>query len=196
MIHHRHHHQKMIKLDQWLDLYAPTLDAWALLFIMLIALRRRDLISLIVLLEFTLVFFGQNWLKSLSLWGSLGLDYHYTLGIKDTLMALLLLCLAAHPVLFASYIVPALLCWHLWGSYQVRPYDSFLDVYHAWSPYYATTMMFQVIGLAIGDRGVGERFRKRIVPIDWNRLLQFGSSRAHSWADRVAHKIGKIKGLV
>lgn len=187
MIHHLHLHlsqsQTVIEfIDGLTTSFAGYYDTLALLVVCALALRLRSVVAFVVLADFVIVYFGQNWLKSLELWGSLGLDYHYTLGIKDTLIALTLLFLAGSPWLVAAYIIPALACWVVWASYGlidreffsvvVVDYDRFLDFYHAWSPIYALAMFFQIYGLTRGDSDAGRRVRRKIIPIDWDRVLQ------------------------
>ena len=172
--HHRHHRQKMIEfLDSvishprydWVDLAA-------LLVVCALALKLRSGVALLILADFALVYFGQNWLRSLSVWGSLGVDYQYTFGIKDTLFALALFLMAASPWLTAAYIIPALLCWGVWSSYSLLEYSQFLEIYYAWSPLYALCMIPQIYGLSRGDSDAGKRIRKSIIRIDWDRILQ------------------------
>lgn len=162
----------LLTLDQWFDVNASWVDTMALFIVAGIALKRKDLISIIILVDFIIVYFGQNWIKSLSLWGSLGIDYHYTLGIKDALIALGLLCLAAHPMILLSYIIPSLLCWGVWGSYSLLEYERFLSYYYAWSPLYALAMFLQIYGLTFGDSSAGKRIRRRALPINWDRIFQ------------------------
>lgn len=147
-------------------------DLGALLLVCAISNRRKDVISLVVLLEFALVYFGQNWFRGLTMWGSLGLDYQYSLGIKDTVMAVNLLFLAASPWLVAAYIVPALTCWLLWASYSLVEYERFLTFYYAWSPIYALGMFLQIYGLSIGDSDAGKRIRATLVPHRWHWVFQ------------------------
>ena len=167
-------------LDSLAELWAAYYDTLALFAICYLAIRSRSVVAFVVLADFTLVYFGQNWLKSLSIWGSLGLDYHYTLGIKDTLMALALFLLAASPWLTVAYVIPALLCWSLWASYSLVNYESFLEFYYAWSPLYALTMVLQIWGLTRGDSNAGKRIRRAIVPINWDRILQPVNSLAYA----------------
>lgn len=159
-------------LDQLVDRYFDYVEIVGLLAIMVLALRLRSVVAFIVLADFTLVYFGQNWLRSLSIWGSLGLDYHYVLGIKDTLLALSLFLLAASPWLTMAYIIPALLCWVVWGSYSLFEYETFLKFYYAWSPLYAMAMFLQIFGLTRGDSDVGKRARAGLIPLNWDRIVQ------------------------
>ena len=159
-------------LDSLAEYWAAYYDTLALIVVCYLAIRLRSVVAFIILMEFTLVYFGQNWLRSLRIWGSLGLDYHYVLGIKDTLMALTLLALAASPWLTFAYIIPALLCWSLWLSYSLVEYNQFLEFYYAWSPLYALTMILQIYGLSLGDTDAGKRVRRKIIPIDWSGVFQ------------------------
>lgn len=180
-------------LDSLVEIWAAYYDTLALFIICYLATRLRSVVAFVVLMEFTLVYFGQNWFKSLELWGSLGLNYHYALGIKDTLMALSLFILAASPWLTLAYITPSLLCWGLWWAYLAADktllinlslfdyvifnkvlitYDQWLQLYYTWSPLYALTMLLQINGLRFGNTNTGKRFRNRAVPINWDRLLQ------------------------
>lgn len=176
MIHHLHLHrsQTVINLiDQvishpWYD----YVDILALGAVCLLSIKLRSVVAFVVLADFILVYFGQNWLRSLSIWGSLGLDYHYTLGIKDALMALLLFSLAASPWLTLSYIIPSMLCWGLWGSYSLLEYEQFLKFYYAWSPLYALAMFLQIYGLSVGDSDAGRRVRRGLIRIDWSGIFQ------------------------
>jgi len=159
-------------LDSFTSFGAAYYDTLALFVICYLAIRLRSGVAFIILADFILVYFGQNWIKSLTLWGSLGLDYHYVLGIKDTLLALTLVLLAASPWLSVAYVIPALLCWGLWGSYTLVEYELFLKFYYAWSPLYALCMILQIYGLSRGDSNAGRRIRRKIIPIDWSRILQ------------------------
>jgi hypothetical protein len=159
-------------LDSLTNLWAAYYDTLALFIVCYLAIRLRSGVAFIILADFILVYFGQNWIKSLSLWGSLGLDYHYVLGIKDTLLALALVLLAASPWLSVAYVIPALLCWGLWGSYTLVEYEVFLKFYYAWSPLYALCMILQIYGLSRGDSNAGKLIRRKIIPINWDRILQ------------------------
>lgn len=152
-------------LYDWVDLAA-------LVIVALLSLKLRSIVALVVLLDFALVYFGQNWLRSLSLWGSLGLDYQYTLGVKDTLLAATLLFLAASPWLTLAYIIPALTCWVVWASYSLIEYETFLSFYYAWSPIYALAMFLQVFGLSRGDSSAGKLIRRKFIPANWDRFFQ------------------------
>lgn len=183
MIRHLHRHlTTMIEaLDALISTHAPWLDALALFVVCGIALKRPCVISLVVLLDFALVFFGQDWLQSLTLWGSLGLDYQYSLGIKDTLIAVNLLLLAANPWLVIAYIIPAILSWSLWASYKLGlEYNLFLQCYYAWSPLYALCMIPQIYGLSRGNSDAGKRIRRKLVPAGWDRFFQPVSRFAHA----------------
>lgn len=173
-LHHLHHLTTMIETGfNWLQINAPWLDALALFVVCGIALKRPCAISLVVLLDFALVFFGQDWLQSLTLWGSLGLDYQYSLGIKDTLIAVNLILLAANPWLVVAYIMPAILSWSLWASYKLGlEYNLFLQCYYAWSPLYVLCMIPQIYGLSRGDSDAGKRIRRKLVPVGWDRFFQ------------------------
>ena len=174
--------------EQWAHYY----DSVALIVVCLLAIRLRSVVAFLILLDFTLVYFGQNWLRSLSLWGSLGLDYHYVLGIKDALIAATLLVLAANPLLTLAYVLASLSCWSVWSSYSLLEYGQFLDVYHAWSPVYAFMMVLQIIGLSTGDGNAGKIIRRRIIPLDWDRIFQPVNRVVYA---RIAFTDFKITGI-
>lgn len=159
-------------LDGMVDSYFNSIETVAMVIVCLMALRLRSGVAFLILCDFILVYFGQNWLRSLSMWGSLGLDYQYALGIKDSLMALALLSMAASPWLTVAYIAPALLCWGVWGSYTLVEYELFLEFYYAWSPLYALCMVGQIYGLSRGDSDAGKRIRRKAIPVDWDRILR------------------------
>lgn len=162
----------MVKLDQWLSEYGQHLDVLAFAFLVIpVVLYRRDLVGFVVFCDFALMLFAYEWVESQSLWGALGLDYQYTLGIKDTLMALCLFLLTAHPIITLAYILAAFLCWVVWFSYQLLSHNAFLELFYAWSPLYALVMFIQILGLFTGDGNVGKIIRCKLIPLDWDRLL-------------------------
>jgi hypothetical protein len=167
-------------LDSITSIWAAYYDTLALFVVCYLAIRLRSVVAFVILADFVLVYFGQNWIKSLSFWGSLGLDYHYTLGIKDTLLALTLFLLAASPLLTFSYILPAVLCWFVWGSYTLVEYELFLKFYYAWSPLYALCMVLQIVGLSLGDSNAGRAVRRKVIPIDWSGIFQPVTSFMHT----------------
>ena len=159
-------------LDSLAEFLASYYDTLALLVVCYLTARLRSGVAFIVLIEFTVTHFCQDFIRSLELWGSLGLDYHYALGIKDTILALTLFIIAASPWLTAAYIFPAFLCWGLWSSYSLLNYSMFLDLYHAWSPLYTVAMILQIYGLSRGSDDAGKRIRRAIIPVNWDRLFQ------------------------
>jgi len=182
----------LILLDNLAEQWAQYYDTVALLLVCIIALYRRyTLITLIVLGDYTITYFGQNWLRSLELWGSLGIDYHYILGIKDSIMALTLFLLAASPWLSLAYLIPALLCWGLWWARLISEEsitiniplfelsivdwvfitrDQWLAMYYAWSPLYALTMVLQIFGVSRGDSDAGKRVRRGFIHFNRSRV--------------------------
>lgn len=156
----------------FLQVHAPWLDALALFVVCYCAIKERCLVSLVVLLDFTLVYFGQDFLQSLELWGAMGMDYHYSLGIKDALVASLLLLFFSCPTLILLYVLASVVSFTVWLSYSVMQYETFLQLYYAWSPVYFIIMLLQVIVFFISGTDFGKRARARVVLTDWDRFFQ------------------------
>lgn len=157
-------------LDSIVNVIAPWGDLAALFAVMFLAGWRRNAISLVVLLDFAIVYFGQDWLKTLEFWGAKGLDYHYGLGIKDCLIALILVSLRANPLLSVIYGVASVLSWSVWASYQLLEYELFLMFWYAWSPLYFIGMFVQVAALWMGGANGGKRARTVAVPANRDRF--------------------------
>ena len=163
----------LILLDNLAEEWAQYYDTVALLLVCAICIpKRKSVVALVVLADFAIVYFCQNWLKTLELWGSLGLDYHYVLGIKDSLLALTLFLLAASPWLTIAYVLPALLCWSLWFSYSVVEYEIFKILYYSWSLPYALCMVLQIYGLTRGETDAGKRVRRKSLSFCWHRFFR------------------------
>lgn len=163
--------------DIWLDNNALWLDALALVFVCAIALKRRDVISLVIMADFALTILGYSLIRSLPIWPDIDMDYQYVLGAKDTLVALLLIILAANPLITLGYILGALACWSVWGGYAAvldyrLDYYVWIEYFFAWSPIYFCIMLLEIYGLSRGDGNVGKRIRRTIIPINWDRLFQ------------------------
>lgn len=159
-------------LDSFLANNAPWLDTLALFMVCAISIKDRCLVSLIVLADFTLTYFGQDMFKNSSLWFSMGLDYHYSLGIKDTLVALLLWRIRACPLLVAMYTLAAISCFTVWGAYARMNYEAWLQLYYAWSPIYFIIMVAQVFVFFMSGTDYGRYVRERALHINWRWLFQ------------------------
>lgn len=164
-------------LDLWFELNAPWLDVMALFVVCAIALKRKDIIGFIVMMEFAIILLAYNFVKSLPIWPDIHLDYQYILGAKDALIALSLFILAAHPLITLSYILGSLSCLGVWYGYEMAydhkiDYYAWRDYFYLWSPVYFCIMIAQIYGLSLGDSNVGKRVRRAIIPLNWDRLLQ------------------------
>jgi hypothetical protein len=144
--------------------------------------------------DFLLIYIGQDWLRSNELWGSLGLDYHYGLGIKDTLIALILFRLQANSIILASYLFASLLCWSVWSSYALLEYAKFITFYEAWSPLYFLAMIGQVTGLLAGDRDAGIHRRTRRVSDHRDRIFRAGNRVAGAYVAKTGSAADRKRG--
>lgn len=171
-------------LDAMMNTIAPWGDLVALIVVCAVFLWRRSAVTAVVAADFLLVYAGQDWLRNTEFWGGLALDYHYGLGIKDALMALILIRLRAHPVITVSYVSASLLCWTVWGAYVLVEYEKFITVYHAWSPLYFLAMVFQVTGLFAGGRNAGKptRVRRLSDHRDWVHGAGYSFTGSHAAA--------------
>ena len=178
-------------LDSFVNVIAPWGDLAALFAVMGIALWKRNAIALVVLLDFAIVYFGQDWLKTLEFWGSKGLDYHYGLGIKDCLIAVLLVCLRANPFLSAIYGIASVLSWSVWAPYQLLEYEAFLMFWYLWSPLYFLAMIIQVAALWMGGSKRGGK-PVRAVPVSPDRNWVYGDivDTSHSYYTPTSQKMG------
>ena len=164
-------------VDLWFELNALWLDALALLVVCGIALKRKDVIGFVVMMEFAIIFLAYNVVRALPFWPDIDMDHQYVLGAKDALMALALFLLAAHPLITLGYILAALSCWGVWYGYEMAysykiDYNIWLYYFHAWSPVYFCIMLLEIYGLSCGDSNVGKRVRRAIIPLNWDRVFQ------------------------
>lgn len=175
-------HLKLI--DLWFGVNGPWLDALALFVVIGISLKLRNVICLIVLLDFGFVYVGIEHLRNSEYWPNVHMDYHYVLGIKDIILASILIFFHANRLLSLLYITGSVISLTTWYGYMVIYdkgiinlvnsifglglssrdfYDIWLYMFHAWSPIYFGIMVGQLYALSGGDSDVGKRLRNKIL---------------------------------
>jgi len=191
-------------IDVWFEANGPWLDALALFVVMAITLKARNAICLIVLLDFGLVYVGLEHLRNSVYWPDVQLDYHYVLGIKDIIIALILITFRAKPVLSLLYVAASMSCLITWYMYMViydkglitfmnnvlgsgiksrDLYNVWLYMFYAWSPIYFAVMVGQVYALA-GDANDRRKNRNRSIHNRRRKLL----SALHRYLDAYVAK--------
>lgn len=168
-------------LDEFVESLATPIDTFSLLAVLAIALKYKNIVCYVVAADFSFMFFGSGWAYSLDIWDEMGIFWQYGLGMKDTLVMLILYALGANPLVLLAYGVVSVPSWSLWAVYELVESDNIYHLaWYLWSPLYILLQVLQVAALGFKGGDDGRIARARLYA-RWNSRYVSVTNTVHNY---------------
>lgn len=127
--------------------YASWVDSMALFVVFILVLRNRNLLTMVIFVEFVIILCIHEYLVVSGKYSALIMQYIYGIGIKDIAIAFIITLMSANLLLRFAYAAAGAYMLLLWVSYYHFYQVMFLDLYAARGTFVTMMMLIQVYGL-------------------------------------------------